>query len=1007
MNCIVFFIKRPVSVVMAIAAVFIGGVFSLSRLPLEKRPEISYPKVTVETEYAGLGAEEVRSIITIPVEDALSSVKGLERMRSVSRDGSSLVTLDFRWGTDPGAASALAREAIDTVYPNLPQGVNKPSVTIGDPDVEAHAIVAVRILNRDGGLDRSIAEYDIRSRFRRIDGVGAVMLSGGAAQEMRVALDVQKAVAMGLDPTRLAETLSRDAADVPAGSVRDADKETVVVSGGRPVSIEELSNLILPSSNGFFRLSDIAKITKEDARKKSLFIYNGKEYVSLAIYRRNMADPLRLSRDIKKTVAEAAADFPGTEILLLYEASSSIADSVRNLLFSALLGAAAVTITLFSFLKRFRISFLAVFSIPLSIAAGLCVLSLFGRSLNGMSLSGLALGIGLAPDTPVIALDLLHRTFSGVHARADKPDAEAVGVCVSQISLSCLAGTVTTAIVFVPIVFLPGPLGALFGDLSIALVASIASSWIYAQFLLPSLYRMMWKSERLAGRRTMTGSCGRFYQKNLKRSLRNPAAVFGAAFLLCVVGIALLLRMPAAFVSADNASEIQVTIDFPSATRLEAMAGQSAVIAEALSALDGISGVFGGAGAEDDDTGKRAAMDYRKERLVFRCPLKKGAKLNETLFHARTLADRFSDETVTITVDIPQDKTEKLLGLSSSRLWMVQGADHKESVERAGRIVERAERLEDNECKIALVNTYTRPEIRITPNREAAAGIGTSSFGIAQALYAATEGMVPISIEIEGKSLDVRVDTEQIGRSSGETLAFEAALKNMPVARVNSGIVFLGSVAHIEKREAEAQLTRLDRADTVYFEVYDEKGDASALLNAEGAVKAGESIFTQYRASLVVIVLLVLFLLYMVMAAQFESFILPVVIMLSIPFSFAGVGPGLFLTHSLFDSGAALGMVTLFGLVVNNGIVLYEISIEKMRKTANLAAAVFGGSCDRFRPILITTLNTVFSLLPPAITPLAFSQKSIASAMLGGVIASTLLSLFALPPVLSRFLKKR
>ena len=207
---IVFFARRPVTVIMIMAAIIIAAIFSFTVLPLDRLPELTVPKVNVETVYPGMAAEDIRSLVTIPVEDAFSSIKGLIRIRSVSRDGSSLVSLDFRWGADTQAASALVREAIDAVYPSLPQGVRKPAISSGDHDLEPHAIITVRSLSGDAGFAGRLADYELRSRLRKLDGVGSVLLAGAEVNEGRLRLDVPRLAALGLSPPEFVRLLANE-----------------------------------------------------------------------------------------------------------------------------------------------------------------------------------------------------------------------------------------------------------------------------------------------------------------------------------------------------------------------------------------------------------------------------------------------------------------------------------------------------------------------------------------------------------------------------------------------------------------------------------------------------------------------------------------------------------------------------------------------------------------------------------------------------------------------------
>jgi multidrug efflux pump subunit AcrB len=308
-----------------------------------------------------------------------------------------------------------------------------------------------------------------------------------------------------------------------------------------------------------------------------------------------------------------------------------------------------------------------------------------------------------------------------------------------------------------------------------------------------------------------------------------------------------------------------------------------------------------------------------------------------------------------------------------------------------------------------------RPELRLIPNREAAALLGVSAFEMAEMVYAASEGIVTGSLEIGGRRLDVRLK----GNSGENPHVF---LETLPLPATGekdqNSPVFFGSLNRIERRDAEAVLARQDRSDVIYLDLLPFPGNEKrvAVLAAgitalvppklPGLSRADESVFSRYRSALILTVVLVLILLYLSLGAQFESFVLPFILMLSIPFSLAGAGPALFFSRSYLDSGAVLGLVTLFGLAVNNGIILYEISVEKIRKGLAASQAVYSGAVERFRAALITTLTTAIALLPLAFSPLGASQRSMAASMLGGIIASTLLSFIVLPPIFIPFLKR-
>jgi len=1016
------FVRRPVTVIMILAAQIIAAIFSLFTLPINRLPDFSVPRVTVETIYSGMAANEIRSMVTIPLEDGLSPIKGLERIRSVSRDNRSLISLDFRWGIDPMTAAVLVREAVDAVYPGLPEGVKKPTVTSGDSANEPHAVIAVSSRNGNGEFARNLfaselAEYELRARLRRIDGVGSIVLVGRDILEERLSLDVPRLAVLGLGPSEFAGLLSQETADIPAGNARDGNMELVVVNSGRPDSTASLSQIILPVGNGTLRVSDAGIISQAASRRESVFVYDGKEAIALEIFRRPGADPLRLSREIKKTLDEAVSLFSrDAQIELVVDSTPSLINGVTGLLISAALATAAVITVLLIFIRQLKYSLLAALSIPVSAAAGICALSVTGRSLNSMSLGGLAMGIGLVSDISVIVLDLLHRSFEN---RDSVPHSQEIGNKASSIAGSSIASTLTTALVFVPIIFLPGQLGSLFSDIAIALVVSVFAGWLYAQFFLPSLYRLSFSSNMTANKKVdkkkrcfkifekfltvhKNSNFGKKYAHFLLFLLRRPRKIYAVTAFLIIAGVVSLIMRPMVFINPDEAEEIWVSAVFPYGTLLEIVGTTGTEISDLISGLPFVKNVYGRAGAEEEDVSHRADIDYRREELVLRCVLEKRVKPEKALAEINAAMENYR---MPLSVYFPKDRTEVLLGLSAQHTFVIRGKNREE-------LLERVEITQDSFNAASVVANFRptgqRPELRLYPNREAAAYLSIPAAQIAETLFILNEGVVAARLEIEGKPLDVRVTGQN--PISGNTVSDPTLwLEQIPIKTQQGKTVYLGSLGRIERREAEASLARLDRSDVIYADIAAEK-NIPITINEIAAqfpwfTGADESVFNRYRNSLLLYVFMVLILLYMTMGAQFESFLLPLILMMSIPFSLAGAGPALLITGSKIDSGAVLGLTALFGLVVNNSLILFEISDEKIRAGFSPAASVYRGACERLQAILITTATTVFALLPLVISPLGNSQKSMAAAMLGGLAASTLLSLFAVPPVLIRFFK--
>jgi multidrug efflux pump subunit AcrB len=491
--------------------------------------------------------------------------------------------------------------------------------------------------------------------------------------------------------------------------------------------------------------------------------------------------------------------------------------------------------------------------------------------------------------------------------------------------------------------------------------------------------------------------------------LRRKKIIFILASLLIFIGFGILSLRPVVFINPDEAEEVWVSIVFSPGTLLETAESKGAEISNSLSGLPSVKTVYGRAGAEEEDAGRRADIDYKKEELILRCVLKNKANPEKTLVEINGLMKQSGD--IPYSVYFPKDRSEVLLGISQERTFVIKGKDREELLER----IEIAEKtFKAASIPVNFKPSGQRQELRLFPNREASAFVSMTAASIAETLFIINEGIIAATLEIEGRPLDVRVMANVNSNnvtfngvtSNGEDSALW--LENIPLKTPEGKTVFLGSLGRIERRDAEAALARLDRSDAVYMHT---SGKKLPTLKETAArfpwlTRADESVFGRYRNSLLLYIFLGLILLYMTMGAQFESFLLPLILMLSIPFSLAGAGPMLLITGSKIDSGAVLGLTTLFGLVVNNGLVLFEICDEKVRAGYSTVAAVCRGAGERLQPIIITMFTTIFALLPLVFSPMGNSQKSMAAAMLGGLTASTLISLVAIPPVLIWFFNR-
>ncbi|MFQ3547756.1 MAG: efflux RND transporter permease subunit, partial [Termitinemataceae bacterium] len=865
---------------------------------------------------------------------------------------------------------------------------------------------------------RDVAEFELRARFRRIEGLASVLLVGGEEEEIKVRVDLERAAARGTSPLQVARTIGSEWIDVPAGSGRTGDRELVIVSSGRPQEVEELSRLVLPSTAGPLYTRDVGTVTLGGKRQQSIAMVDGKSAVLLELYRREGANPLTTGREIRKELESIQRSFTrDVEIFLVYDGTAVTRKDLSDLGRSALAGLGAVVLALIFFIRSIRGSLLTALSIPLSAAASVAVLAVSGKGLNGMSLGGLTLGIGLVSDTAVVVLELLDRTFVGYPT---KPEAAEVAACAASLGLSSLGSTLTTAVVFVPVLFLPGPLGALYGDLSVALLAAILTGWLYAQFALPSLYRLFWKPEpprisnSLRGVHTrMLHHIDQAYRWGLRWVLRQPRGILLPVLIAVLAGGGLLMSRPLRFAPPEGATELVIELGFPPGTDLSVLEAWATEAGEQLRTVPGIHTVFGRSGSEPEDTGRRVLPEYQRELLSIRCLLTKGAEASEVQHRIRAVLEPLIEETALLRdmaqlrIGPPQDPIERVLGLSATTTIALRSENPDILEEKRNSLVHVLE----SACPDGVFSwrpSGTRPEIRLYPKREQTAQVQISALNLVENLHASTEGIRAAQLELQGRPIDIRVSAQLASLTPWQLLE---ELKKLPVMEGNRTPIFLGSLVDIEQTEGKAALARLDRSDVVYIDGSLKISSPLArkklrktletlVQQREDLMYTDDSSFSRYKITLLSTIILVVLLLYFLLASQFESFLLPLIILLTLPFAIAGAGPLLALCNAGIDSGSIIGLVVLFGLAVNNAIILYEVSIEYRNRGCSWGTAIYTGTAQRLRAILATTATTLLALLPLLLSPLGATQRSMAAAMFGGVAASTLLSLFAMPVIL-------
>jgi len=991
-------VRRPIAVIMVVAAVMLAGGNAALSLPMSSLPDIQVPRVVIEANMAGLPAEQIRSLLAIPLEDGLASAKGLARLSSVSRDGSAVLTLDFQWGQDSARTTGRVREIIDAVYPALPDGADRPTVAAADSGLDP-LIVSISAVDGDLASARHFADHEVRSQMRRIDGVGSVTVLGGVQREIAVSVDMRKAAMRGLSVDNVARLFSSELADIPAGSLRDHDLELVIVARGRPGSTAELATVVAAGPAGPVRLSDIASVHERDAPRGSIFVVDGAECVALEIYPGSGSDPVAGAKRIKAAIADLKARYGDDfAIRIVHDAAAPVAMAIRSLALAGMVGSLAVALVLLVFLDDYRAGLLVAMTIPVSAIAALGIVALSGRSLNTMSLGGISLAIGMISDNAVVVIDALSSEFQ---ARSERPDAGSIAAIVGTTTMGTFGSTATTAVVFIPVLFLPGAIGGLFGDMALSLLAANTGGWLCANLVVPSLYRVVWMSRRASRTRRLE----RGYRHLLAMAMRRPIVVLGAALMLAGIGTLIVATRALSFLPTDSADRLNVMVDFPPGTDPDAMHGIAPLLSSALCGIPGIQTCFGSAGAEAGDTRRHADPEYMRESLVLVCEMHEHIDTESMQSILLAEARRILPLDAVVRVVVPPDQAARLLGLDGHASLAVSGETHAAADAAADAVIARL-RAEcgDSPLDVRKTPAGRRTRIIMRPDRQALAMLGISAATISSSLRTATAGAKVSTMELTGREAPIVVFASGAGYADRAGSLEEAA--HVPIL-VHESMIPISVLARFDMRGSDASIARLNRADVVYLEPTAVRG-AQARLNASidrimrsdlRLARADESAFDRYAGAMSGSVILVVVLLYLTLGAQFESLGLPPLIMATLPLAMAGVGPALALAGLGLDSGSVLGLVVLFGVVVNNAILLYETTSARRSAGISAAQSAYAGASGRVRSILATTLTTMVALLPVCIMSRGATGRSMSVAMLGGITASAALTIFVLPIV--------
>jgi len=1030
-------VGKPTTIFVAFALLIGLGIFAAANLPVDLYPEIEPPILVVLTSYAGAGPEEVERTVTRPLEGSLSNVSSLKKLTSTSSKGSSMVMMEFTYGTDMADASNSVRDNMELVKSYLPEGSESPLIFKFDP-----AMIPIMGLmvtgNRTPEELREISEKTILPRIEQVPGVAMASVSGGRTKVIRVEVPQNRLEAYGLTVTQIVGMLGAQNAQVSAGSIVDGGLSYILTTAGEYRSIEEIKSTVIAYKGGGMsggelelartvRLRDVADVFEGYREEDSLVFVNGTPAVQITVQKQSGKNSVQTAEALRARLKRIVKEIPqGIKITEIFNTTDIIKNSINQVSSSALNGALLAIIVLFIFLRSIKPTLIIGITIPISLLFTLMLMYFTGLTLNVMTLAGLALGVGMLVDNSIVILENIYR----YREKGTKLTASAV-LGSQEMVTAIVASTLTTICVFAPMIMFKSQLelvGELFAGLAFTVVISLVTSLAVALLLIPVL-ASHYLPVTTRKQKPLSGWLGRLdtfmgkgftgldnaYRRAVSRVLRHKLATIIVIAVVTVGSLALVPLVGFVFMPSQAADSVSVTVDLPVGTplaetesvlrQLERLVESKVKGYERLVVEVGPRSFFGLGGASNAHRGTlQITLPDFKDRVDSADDIKAMLRGHLNDFPAATFS--FED---------PSGG----MGFGGSPVdIIIKTEDLVKGKAIAGRIAAliREGVPEATEPSVDLKDGLPQIELRV--DRERLYSLGLNVYTVGQEIKAAVDGITATKYRSGGSEYDVLVILAEADRSE------LPALDRIFVVNPAGLRVPLSSFASYEKTTGPIDVMRENQSRVIHVTAGTKPGTpvdrvetkiraliASEIPSEDDVVieYAGDyQELMEYGGKFALIMLVAVFLVFGVMASQFESFLDPFIILFNVPLSFVGVVWIYFLTGETFNILTAVGLIVLVGVIVNNGIVLVDYTNLLRKRGLGLNEACIEAAGNRLRPILMTTLTTVLGLLPMAFFPGEGSElvAPIGKSVLGGLSFGTVMTLFLMPVIYAIFNKR-
>ena len=1014
-----FGVKRPIAAAMIFVAILVIGVFSLTKLPLDLMPNMEFPSLTVITVYPGASAIEVEEQVSKPLEAVLSSAENLVEIKSISKENVSFIQLRYEWEEDITAAANNARDLLELVKSRMPSQAYTPIIYKINASMMPVLGYAVNADENYDGLEE-IVEDQIASALRKVDGVGTVIYLGQPQREIRVEIDPTRMQAYGMSVAQLSMMLKANNVNVPSGFVTEGAYDFSVRMPGKYERVEELENTVIKAVNGrVVRLKDVA--TVRDTFKEtdaSAFNHVGKG-IALLVQKQSGANTVDVVNAVRAEIADIQKDLPSdVQIFEVIGSDELVTSSINNLSSSIWYALIFVTLVVLLFLREWKSSLIVFLTMPVSLISAFIVMNVLGYTINIFSLVALVIAIGMVVDNAIVVLENITQ-----HIERGAMPKQAAMFGASEMGLAIAASTLTTIVVFLPLVFMGGIVGVMFKQLAVLTVTCMITSLFTALALTPMLSSVLLKPAPRGGEGKKHGKLYNWSERMFQRIERVYHdflgwAVFhkGITLVSALVIFALVLLLGKA-VGTDYIPDIDagsVSIQFEteqgtSHTLTEQVGNQIVQLLQDHVPEIAEGGIASITGQTDD--GVLTAVGFKEGKNIgtIFCHLK---PVDERKRSSQQIADDIRPlieaipEIEKVTVSGGSAMATALTGNRAPIEFVVYGKDIDQMNQVAFEIERKAKECPEFTNVEALVSAGNR-EVHILVDKDKASQMalnpGIIGIQVRENLYGAKAG----SYTEDGTDYDIRIQYAPEYRNS------ISKLREMQVTNLLGQQVPLIAVADIQEKEGPVQIERLTQQRYVKVTT-----NLNGISLGDGAKKAEQiigdldtpqgvtvSLGGQVEdqgdtfSSLTVIFVIGLLLVFMVMAAQFESLLDPFIILFAIPFTLVGVILAFLITGTTLSVVTFIGLIMLVGIVVNNGIVLVDYSNMLVRRGYSIRDAVMESGRSRLRPVLMTSMTTILGMLPMALSRGMGKElyAPLGITIIGGLLISMLVTLILVP----------